>query len=329
MISFIIFLVTLLITGGIFIANRSQMREPDGAPDRYGYAKKGDIKLSYFYLPVAVFFVGFIVASFQPYGLSRVEMGHIGLKVNLTGDARGVSDYQYKTGWVAYNDWTEQLNQFPTFQQHIEYDTIDIITKGGFAAKIKPSFNYSLVTPMIGDMFQNLKKPIEEVEHGWLKNAIYSSINDVANQWSVDSIFNHREQFEAGIIKECNKRVNIWFTVTQLRSNIVPPPSLQAAIINKTKAIQEAQAKLQDVIVADANAKVKIANSRGDSAQIVIKAHADAEAIFIEAEAVAKAMKLKQVQLTPLYVDYIKAQTWNGVLPTHTLGSSGTFVNLK
>jgi regulator of protease activity HflC (stomatin/prohibitin superfamily) len=178
-------------------------------------------------------------------------------------------------------------------------------------------------------MFQNLKKPIIEVEQGWLKNAIYSSINDVANQWPVDSIFNHREQFEAGIIHECNKRVNKWFTVSQLRSNIVPPPSLQAAIINKTKAIQEAQGEVQKAIVADAQAKVKIANSRGDSAQIVIAASANAAALLIDAEAVAKAMKLKQAQLSSLYVEYIKAQTWDGKLPTHTLGSGGTFVNLK
>lgn len=329
MIGLIIFLVSLLLAGGIMLSTRANMYGPE-TEDRYKNKIRGDFQPSWLFLPIGIFIIGVLVMLFQPYSLTRVEMGHVGLKVNLTGDARGVSDYQYKTGWVAYNDWTEQLNQFPTFQQHIEYDTIEVITRGGFSAKIKPSFNYSLVTNMIGDMFQNLKKPVEEVEQGWLKNAVYSSVNDVANQWPVDSIFNHREQFEAGIISECNKRVNKWFTVSQLRSNIIPPPALQAAIIAKTKAIQEAQGEVQKAIVADAQARVKIANSKGDSAQVVIKAHAAAEATLIDADATAKAMKLKQAQLTALYVEYIKAQTWDGKLPSTVLGNnSGSLINLK
>lgn len=330
MISLIIFLVTLLLVAGTMLATRSKMRGPAGEADRYGKKSEGDFQPSWLFMPVGIFIVGMIVAIFQPYALTRVEMGHIGLKVNLTGDERGVSDYQYKTGWVAYNDWAEQMHEFPTYQQHIEYENIQVITRGGFAADIKPSFNYSLVTPMIGDMFQNLKKPITEVEQGWLKNAIYSSVNDVANQWPVDSIFNHREQFEAGIIKECNKRVNKWFQVSQLRSNIIPPPSLQEAIIAKTKAIQEAQGAIQKALVADAKAQEKIAIAKGDSAQLVITASGEAEAAVRTADGESKAMKLKQAQLSPLYVEYVKANAWDGKLPTTSLGSNtGALLNLK
>lgn len=330
MISLIIFLGSLLFAIGMLVATRKSAYVPAGKPDRLGNASPASMKPQWLIIPIAIVVVGTLISLFQPFVFTRVEMSHIGLKVNLTGDSRGVSDYQYKTGWVTYNEWTEQMNEFPTYQQHIDYDTIEIITRGGFAAKIRPSFNYSLVTPAIGDMFQNLRKPIGEVEQGWLKNAIYSSVNDVANQWPVDSIFNHREQFEAGIITECNKRVNKWFTVSQLRSNIVPPPSLQVAIIAKTKAIQEAQGAIQKALVADAQAQEKIAIARGDSAQLVINAHAAAEAIIVEAEAVSKAMKVKNVQLTALYVDYVRAQTWDGAYPTTMLGNgTGTLLNLK
>ena len=267
---------------------------------------------------IAFIIIGLILSFIQPFSLERIDAGNKGLKVNLTGADRGVSSYQYKTGWVFYNSWTEQVKEFPLFQQHIEYDAQQVITKGGFAATIKPSFNYSLREDAIGEMFVNLRLDIREVEQGWLKNAIVSSVNDVANRWEVDAIFNKREEFEAAIIVECNKRVSKWFTVSQLRTNIVPPASLQKAIEGKTKAVQEAQAAQQRTLVAQAEALEKIAIAKGDSAKVII-----------DAQALALAMKLKQREITPLYIEYLKAQTWDGKLPTTVAGGSGTFLNIK
>ncbi len=262
---------------------------------------------------------GIILALVQPFNMDRVDAGHVGIKVKLTGNSRGVSNYEYKTGWVMYNSWTEQLYEFPTFQQHIDYEEQSVITKGGFSAVIKPSFNYSLKSNAVGDMFQNLRLDIKEVEQGWLKNAIVGAVNDVANKWEVDHIFNEREQFESSIIAECNKRLSKWFSVSQLRTNIVPPSSLQEAIEAKTKAIQQAQAEDQKALTAEAEARKKIAQAKGDSAQVVI-----------EASAQAKAMHIKQMQLTPLYVEYMKIQKWDGKTPTTVLGNgTTTMVNVK
>src|ERR1700752_2378488 len=226
-----------------------------------------------------VFIIGIIVSAINPFSLSRVDAGHIGLKVNLTGDERGVSDYTYKTGWVVFNNWTEKLYEFPTFQQHIDYNVQTVITKGGFSADIKPSFNYALVPTAVGDMFSNLRLSIKEVEQGWLKTAIVGSVNDVANKWSVDSIFNYRELFESSIVVECNKRISKWFTVSQLRTNITPPPALQEAIEAKTKALQDVQVAENQKQVAIADAMRKMAIARGDSAQMVIEAAGEVESI--------------------------------------------------
>jgi hypothetical protein len=51
--------------------------------------------------------------------------------------------------------------------------------------------------------------------------------------------------------------------------------------------------------------------------------------IVIKASSEALSLKYKQRELTPLYVDYLKAQRWNGQLPTHQLGNAGTLINLK
>lgn len=277
-----------------------------------------EFQLKWLLKPIGIFLLSIIIALVQPFTIERVDTGYKGLKINLTGGQRGVSDYQYKTGWVMYNSWIEQVKEFPLYQQHIEYDEQTVITKGGFAATIKPSFNYSLREDAIGDMFVNLRLETKAIEQGWLKNAIVSSVNDVANRWEVDAIFNQREQFEAAIVAECNKRVEQWFLVSQLRTNIIPPTSLQQAIEGKTKAVQEAQAAQQRTLVAQAEAQEKMAIARGDSAKTIINANA-----------AALAMKIKQKELTPLYVEFVKASAWNGALPTTMAGGSGTFLNIK
>ena len=259
-----------------------------------------------------------ILAFVQPYSLERIDAGHKGIVVNLSGSERGVSQYQYKTGWVIYNTWFTQVLEFPTFQQHIEYDDQSVILKGGFIATIKPTFNYSLKEDAIGDMFVNLRRPITEIEQNFLKTAILGSVNDVSNTWEVDSIFNHRQAFEAAIVAECNLRLSKWFNVSQLRTNITPPEALQEAIISKTKAIQQAEASKQQSIAAQADGMRKVAIARADSAEQVINA-----------SAAAKVIKLKQTELTPMYIEYLKAQAWDGKVPSTIAGGSGTFLNRK
>lgn len=262
--------------------------------------------------------VGLIVGLIQPYSLERIDAGHKGIVVNLSGSERGVANYQYKTGWVVYNTWFTQVLEFPTYQQHIEYDDQVVITKGGFSATIKPSFNYSLKPDAIGDMFSNLRLGVKEIEQGWLKNAIIGAVNDISNTWEVDSIFSHRQAFEASIVVECNKRLSKWFDVSQLRTNITPPEALQDAIIAKTKSIQQAEASEQQALAAIADGKRKVAVAKADSAEMIINA-----------KAAALAIRLKQQELTPQYIEFTKWSKWNGRLPETMAGNSGMLLNLK
>jgi regulator of protease activity HflC (stomatin/prohibitin superfamily) len=267
---------------------------------------------------VVVVLVSFIIGMVNPVTVERIDVGNVGLKVNNTGDERGVSKTAYVTGWVFYNNWLSRIKEFPVTQQHIDYEETSIITRGGFQAIIKPSFNWSVNPGNAADMYQNLKQDVDQIKDTWLKNAIIGAVNDIANLYTVDSIFNHRAEFEADIVKECNKRVSKWFNVSQLRTNIVPPKEITQAINAKTAAVQEAQAAIQQKIVAEAQAQTQIAKAKGDSAQAVISASGRAEAV-----------KKEQQYLTPLYIDYLKVQKWKGDVPTTVLGSnSNTLVSL-
>lgn len=310
MISTLIFVAALIIAALVAISTKDSMFEGTGY-DR-------EFRFVWLLKPIGIFILGIILASAQPFAIERIDAGHVGIKVNLTGNSRGVSKYEYKTGWVLYNTWTENIYEFPTFQQHIEFEAQQVITRGGFPADIKPTFNYSLKANAVGDMFVNLRLPIKDIEQGWLKNAIVGAVNDVANGWEVDSVFGHRQAFEAAIVAECNLRLSKWFIVSQMRSNIIPPEALQEAIIAKTKSVQQAEASTQQAIAAQADGQRKIAVAKADSAELIINA-----------SAAAKSIKLKQQELTPVYIEYVKAQAWDGKLPTTMAGSSGSFINIK
>jgi regulator of protease activity HflC (stomatin/prohibitin superfamily) len=295
MITVILIVVVLLLAGGYLFSNRGSLFV-EKESNVYGTkVKEEGLNFKIVGVALAVFVVGFLAAMIQPFSLERVDAGHVGIKFTLSGDKRGISKYEYASGWVIINNWVERLYEFPTFQQTKDYGENLVITKGGFPAKIHPKFNYNLIPGNIGDMFSNLRQPLEQIEDLWLKNAVLGAMNDVANTWTIDDIFNKREQFEGNIALEANKRVSKWFTMSQLRTNIIPPDALVESINKKTQAIQDVQVAENEAKVAFAQGEKKVAEARADSSQRVIRAAGEAEEI-----------RRKQLTLTPIYIEYIK-----------------------
>lgn len=312
MITVILLVVACLIFGTMWAQRKFRIIERD---DNGAF-----VKIHYKPIVLAVLTLLFIIL--QPYEMNKIEAGYQGLLVNLVGDSRGASTIKEVSGWKIYNTWTEEIHQIPLDQRTIRYEKQTVIAKGGFPCDIMPSFNHSVKRSTSSDMFTNLrtsyrKGGLEAIEKGWLEIAILGAVSDVANKWVIDDIFNNRSGFEAAIVVEANKRVGKWFTISQLRTNIQPPPSIVESIEAKAKAVQDAITSESQAKAATADAQRKIALAKGDSATVVIQASSE-----------AAALRLKQKELTPLYVEYIKASKWDGVLPTTTLGNSVPMINI-
>lgn len=282
----------------------------------------GDLKLNY--KPLVFAALTLIVIVLQPYSLKKVEAGYKGLAVNLIGDSRGASAIKEVSGLVLFNSYTQELHEVALDQRNIVYPKSTIIAKGGFPCDIHPTFNYSVKEHTAADMFTNLRSTfkrggLEAIEQGWLQTAILGAVNDVANRFVIDDIFNNRQQFEAAIVVEANNRVGKWFTISQLKTNIQPPGSIVSSINAKAKAVQDAITSESQAKAATADAQRKIAIAKGDSATVVIKASAE-----------ALSLEIKQKKLSPIYIEYMRAQRWDGKLPTTVLGNGGSsIINLK
>lgn len=306
MITFAIFVLSLLVLGtlmGSFRLSNYQGPDKDLEPPNGSQIVK----------TVVVLIVSTVIAFVQPIEIQRIDAGNVGLKIDRVGNSKGVPVAQPVKGWVFYNSWVTDVVEYSIRQNHVAYTAFVVTTKGGFPLNVAPSFNYALKPEKAAELYINLLKgnDFKTLESNFLMTATNLSLNNASNKYPIDSIFNNKQGYNQAVSEELNRELSAYFVVTQINPGTVAPPELQEVISAKTNAVQKAQQAELDKITAQAQAETKVATARGDSAALVIAAQAEAEAI-----------KQKQREVTPNYIDYIKWSRWDGKLPSTTLGGN-------
>ena len=97
------------------------------------------------------------------------------------------------------------------------------------------------------------------------------------------------------------------FQLEQLTSGLKYPKTIVDAVNQKNKAVQEAQTALNQVAVAEANAKK----------------------LLVAAQAEAEANRLKQQALTPQILEKMWIEKWSGDVPTVMGTNSSVFYDLN
>jgi regulator of protease activity HflC (stomatin/prohibitin superfamily) len=92
---------------------------------------------------------------------------------------------------------------------------------------------------------------------------------------------------------------------------LVYPETFKKAIEAKNNAVQSALRAENEVKTAEARAKIKIAQADGN-----------AKAMLTSAKAESEANRLKQQTLTPLLLQQMWVEKWNGKLPETMLGQN-------
>lgn len=267
---------------------------------------------------VAILFFSFV-------GCERIDAGHVGLKVNMTGGNKGVAKTKYVTGWVFYTKGLTRVYEFPIYQQHVEYKIEDkpedfvMPSKGGIPFILHPSFNYAINAGDVDGMFQALRRPLNELEMGYIKNAMRIALREITNSFSPDSILNNVSIYDASITAKLNKELFPYFNVTQFTSNLIPDESLRASIKDKARLIQEALALENEQKKIIIKAQNDVIEAKRDSTVYITGKLAEAHGITVVNEALRN---------SPQFVEKIKAERWNGVLPQYVLGNTSMFMQI-
>jgi regulator of protease activity HflC (stomatin/prohibitin superfamily) len=241
---------------------------------------------------------------------TRIDAGHVGIKVNLYGTGKGVQDVTEVTGWVFYNPLTTAIYEFPTFIQHKEYsgeNAFVVNSKDGSEFRVSPIINYNVKSTQVPEIFVKYRRKLSEIEDGFLKTAVYDAFRMVANAYTADSLISSREMFEIKIKKVLTEQMDRdGFMIQQFTSNLTYPETFKASIEAKNAAVQKALQADNEVKTAEAEAKIKVAQTQGQ-----------ADALKIQADADAYANKVRQQSLTSLLVQQQFIEKWDGKLPVY------------
>jgi len=278
-------------------------------------------------------FIKFIVLAvlilgglFAFVGCERIDAGHVGVKVNLYGDGKGVDDVTEVTGWVFYNPISTKIVEFPTFMQHKEYkqvvedgaviedESFVVNSKDGSEFHVSPLLNYSVKRERVPYIFAKYRVELSMIESGFLKTAVYDAFRVVANSYTADALISNRQEFEKKVREVLVSQLEPeGFILSQFTSNLIYPQTFKKAIEAKNNAVQTALTAENQVKTAEAEAKIKIARAEGS-----------AKAMLTQARAEAEANQLKQRTLTPMLIQQQWIEKWNGKLPTTMLGDKST-----
>ena len=236
----------------------------------------------------------------------RIDAGCEGILVNLYGSERGVGDVSMVTGRVFYNPFTQEVYEYPTYVQTIDYPVFTINAKDGSEFKVDPNVNLKIKDGAAPKVFRKYRKKLGDVINGPVFKYVKDACRIEINKFTTDQIVSNREAVEQAIEKRLSSLLyKEGFILDQFTSGLQYPKTIVDAVDAKNRAIQLAQKAANEVQVAEAEAKKKI----------------------VVAEAEAKANTIVNSSLTPLLVKKQWIEKWSGNLPKVT-GNSSTLVGL-
>jgi regulator of protease activity HflC (stomatin/prohibitin superfamily) len=238
----------------------------------------------------------------------RIDAGHVGIKVNLYGNNKGVDGITNCTGWVFYDPLTTKIYEFPTFMQHKEYtktqdidNSFVVNSKDGSEFHVSPIVNYSVKREQVPYIFAKYRRDLSDIEDVFLKTTIYDAFRMTANSYTAEDLVSNRQEFEIKVRARLDSNLlKEGFIISQLTSNLGYPEAFKNAIIAKNNAVQAALTAENQVKTAEAQAKIKVATAEGN-----------AQALITQAKAEAEANRLKQQTLTSLLIQQQWIDDWN------------------
>ncbi len=227
---------------------------------------------------------------------TRIDAGHEGILIKQYGSDKGVQDVSLVTGRVWYNPWTEDVEQYATFIQTIDYEPFNVNAKDGSEFIVDPTLSFNIVSGNSPKIFSKYRKDLEEVSKTTILNYVKDAFRLQMNKYSTDEIVSNREKFETDVQKTLSNVLDAeGFKLEQLTSGLKYPQTIVDAVNSKNKAVQDAMKVENELRVTEAQAKK----------------------LIVQAEAEKRANELKQTSLTPMLIQQQFIDKWDGHTPLY------------
>lgn len=127
---------------------------------------------------------------------TRIDAGHEGILIKQYGSDKGVQDVSLVTGRVWYNPWTEDVEQYATFVQTVDYEAFNVNAKDGSEFTVDPTLSFNIAAGNSPKIFSKYRKDLEEVSKTTILNYVKDAFRLQMNKYTTDEIVSNREKFE-------------------------------------------------------------------------------------------------------------------------------------
>ena len=268
--------------------------------------------------------------------LTRVDAGHVGIRVRLAGSERGVQDMPTVTGWVFYNPISEQIIVFPTSVQNVVWtmsphegkpvdESITFSSTEGvnINADIGLSFHIEpLMAPKLYGRFRQNNMLV--LADGYMRNAVREAFSDVTSKLPVQEIYGSgKSKMLNDVTAKCRDilgKDGIVIDQLTINGTLRLPQNVADAINRAMEATQNAIQSENKVRQVRAEADQAVTQAHGAAEAVREKAQGDADALIIRSRAEAKANETVRLSVTPTVLQYRALEHWDGKLPQYNGG---------
>ena len=263
------------------------------------------------------------VAAVSLGACSRVQPGHVGIKVEQYGSDAGVSTQPLGVGTYFTGPGTS-IFEYPIFTSTYTWtksgtegnatnEEISFADKNGLTVTADVAVSYHVDQSKAPVLFQKYRTDMDGIVAGPMRVAIRNAITNEASQMTVEEIYGSRK---AELIAKAQVDVQKYFSqygldVEQLywASPVRLPAQVMAQINQTISNTQAAQAAQANVATAEANSRAKVAQAEGDAKATQIMGAA--------------------IRSNPQILQEKWISKWSGNLPTYVAGnSSGIMMNM-
>ncbi len=283
-------------------------------------------------------FVGLIVFFNYILSVTRIDAGHVGVEIVLSGSQRGANEIPIRTGWVFYSPLRSQIIQFPTYVQTVKWthdlnegnpnnEEMGFNSKEGLEISSDVSLSYSIDAARVPDFYVKYRvNDLSLFTHGILRDIVRNSLNQVASNYPVEQIYGEQKtQFLGQVQKLIQQQLDpVGVQLQQFGFIGAPrvPQVIASAITSKAQAIQDAERARNELAKTQAEAAKQIAAADGEAKSSVTRAQGEAEANRIRQTSITpQLLELRRLENQKAFID-----RWNGQLPTVQSGNGGGMI---
>lgn len=260
--------------------------------------------------------------SYQP-----VPSGNVGVKVNLLGTDKGVSETVLPPGRY-FPTWNEEIYLFPTFTQNYTWkgaESINFQTVEGMVVSADVGISYYIKPEKVSLVFQKYRKGIDEITDIYLRNMVKDALVAASSDRPIETVYG---KGKADLIAEVQRIVSaqvVDFGIVVEKvywvSDVRLPDTVVKSLNAKIEATQIALQRENEVKTAEAQAAIEIAKAKGEAESLRLRSEAEANAIRVKAQA---------LESNPKLVDLNAVEKWDGKLPVNMYGGGPVpFINVK